>query len=105
MAAVFVLAWTPPDGLVTLEWDYPEAERSTNLTFYVFTSTNVAVPLTNWTALTNVVGTNLSVQLQIDPGQRYFVMTASNFWGQSDFSEVASTPSLPRRDMKLKLSR
>jgi hypothetical protein len=99
------LAWTPPDGRLTLEWDYPEQERSTNLTFYVYSTTNVFAPMTNWAVLTNVVGTNLSVRLQIDPGQRFFVMTASNFWGESDFSEVASTPPLPRSNANLKLRR
>jgi hypothetical protein len=92
-------------GDITLIWDYPAAEMETNLTFLVFHSTSITVPLTNWLVLTNVVGTNLSVKLTVIPGKNFFVMKATNFWAASDFSDVASTPALPRSDMKIKVTR
>lgn len=86
-----------------LRWSYPTNELSTNLTFYIYSHTNIAVPLTNWPMLTNVVGTNLSVTLPINAQQRWFFMTASNWWLESLPSEVVATPPLPRNDSKLEL--
>lgn|SRR3990167_7444759 len=99
------LAATPPSGRVILAWDYPTNELGTNLTFRLYGSSNITTPLTNWTVLTNVVGTNLSVTVQIQPGVYFFALTASNFWMESDFSNVASTPALPRSDSKLGITR
>jgi len=88
---------------ITIEWEYPPEELSTNLTFYVYSSTNVSTPLTNWPRLATVTGTNLSVTVPMTAQARYFVMTSSNYWGQAAFSAVASTPPAPRSDVKLKL--
>ncbi len=82
-------------GNVRLEWDYPSNHLSTSLTFYIFGSTNMSIPMTNWPMLTNVVGTNTSVRFTVAPiGEWYFVATASNFW-MSDFSNVVDAPPLP----------
>lgn len=86
-----------------LRWTYPTNELSTNLTFYIYSHTNISVPLTNWPVLTNVVGTNLSVAFPINAQQRWFFMTASNWWAESLPSEVVGTPPLPRNDSKLEL--
>jgi hypothetical protein len=94
-----------PTRNIVLVWDYPLNELSTNLSFYVFHSTNSADPLPTWTVLTNFPGTNLQIQFPIQPGINYFTMRASNLWGNSDFSEVAATPPLPRSDVKLKILR
>ena len=94
----------PPAGNVTLSWDYPAAELSTNLTFKVYGSSDITVPMTSWTVLTNMVGTNTSVSLKITPGAFFFVMTSSNRWGESPFSNVASTPPLPRASTNLNIS-
>jgi hypothetical protein len=63
----------------------------------------MSLPLTSWVQITNVSGTNISVTFPIDAQQRWFVATASNWWGTSDFSGVAATPPLPRSDLKLQL--
>lgn len=88
---------------VTLAWDYPPAEL-TNITFKVYHSTSIALPLTNWVVLTNAISTN-QVQVSIAPGVHFFSVTASNFWGESTFSNIASTPALPRSDANLKVQR
>ena len=89
-------AGTLASDTVTLAWDYPLAELTTNLTFKLYHSTNPAIPPTQWTPFTNIVGTNLSAALSIDVGVHFFFLTASNWWGESDPSNVASTPPPPR---------
>lgn len=85
------------DGRVTLVWNYPEEELSPNLSFIVYHTTNITLPLESWPVLTNVIGTQRSVDLTITPGKNFFVMKASNFWGESSpFSNIASTPDIPR---------
>ena len=98
-------AATLPSGSVTLAWDYPTNELSTNLTFIVYSTTNIITPLTNWARLTNVIGTNLQSTVTIQPGQRYFVVTASNFWMESEFSNVVYTPPLPAVGSNLNIRR
>lgn len=88
---------------ITLEWEYPPEELTTNLTFYVYASTNLSTPLTNWPKVATVSGTNLSVVIPMTAQARYFVMTSSNLWGEANFSAVASAPPAPRSDVKLKL--
>ena len=89
-------AGTPASCDVTLAWDYPASELSTNLCFKLYHSVNPAQPLAQWTPITNVAGTNLSVTIQVDVGVHFFFLTASNWWGESDPSNVASTPLPPR---------
>lgn len=89
------------DGRVTLEWDYPAADLP-GMTFNVYHSTNAALPLASWPRLASVQGTN-RLPLTVTPGPNLFVMTASNFWGESDFSNVATTPGTPRSDVNLKV--
>lgn len=87
---------------VKLIWDYP-ADQITNVTFNLHYSTNISVPLTNWPTLTNVSTTN--VDLDTQPGAYFFYVTASNFWGESDPSNVASTPAAPGTTYNLKITR
>lgn len=87
----------PPNGHIHLVWTYDTNELSTNLIFCVYGTTNISIPVEQWPMVTNVVGTNLSVALDIIPGPNFFVMTTSNFWGESSItSSIASTPSVPK---------
>lgn len=87
---------------VTLKWDqYPTNQISPDLVFKIYSHTNIAVPFTNWPVVKTVAGTNLSTTFPMQPAARYFVLTASNFWGESSFSNVASTPAPPRSDVPL----
>jgi hypothetical protein len=81
---------------VTLVWNYPEAELSTNLVFKLYSSPNPATPLASWALLVTVPGTNTQATVPMQPTNMFFVLTASNYWGESDFSNVASTPVPPR---------
>jgi hypothetical protein len=85
---------------VTLSWDYPPAEI-TNITFKSF---GIATPMTNWTVIKTITATN-QVTVPAVAGVNFFSVTASNFWGESFFSNVASTPALPRIDVALKVQR
>jgi hypothetical protein len=87
---------------VTVLWDYP-ANELTNVTFYVYQSTNITTPLTNWIVLTNVTGVT-TAKISVLPGVNHFAVSASNFWGRS-FSGVASTPPQPRSDVTLSVQR
>jgi len=103
-AAVAIAASLPSGPTpITLAWDYPAADLSTGLVFRVYHTTTITTPVANWAVITNVAGTNLSVTLTVTPGARFYVVTASNFWGESDPSNVASTPELPRSDVNLRL--
>lgn len=103
--AVALLAALPGQlrTTVVLFWDYPANELSTNLTFKIYSTTNAALAVSSWPVLTNKVGTNTTITLPIDAVQRYYVVTASNWWGESDFSNVAGTPPLPRDQTNLRL--
>lgn len=97
---------TLPSGKLTLEWNYP-SNNDASISFYLLATNDISAPITNWpvlwsgsysnTILTNgfdgVAFTN-HVLVQIQPGQMFFVMYASNFWGVSTTSNIASTPPL-----------
>jgi hypothetical protein len=85
------------NGRIKLAWEYPPEKMNPDLLFEIYSTTNIAVPTPLWQNITNVVGTNTSVELVIEPGQRYFVMVASNFWGKSTYSNYTNTPSLPEK--------
>ncbi len=96
-----------PSGSVLLTWT-KHPEDDTNIVFRVYGSSSITTPLSNWAVMvavpaTNTTATNYSATVSVQPGAFYFTVTASNFWGESDFSAVAVAPSLPRSDRQLKL--
>lgn len=103
--ALLALAFTgaPLRNTITFTWGpYSPSELNTNLTFRIYSSFDVAVPLTNWALFTNASGvTNITVAMT--PTNRYFFITASNLWGESSPSAVASTPAPPRSDSALQI--
>jgi hypothetical protein len=81
---------------ITFSWTFPTQHLSTNVLFKFYSSTNLTLPVTNWPLYATKIGTNTTVTLPIDAQQRWFVLTASNWWGETDFSNVAGTqPILP----------
>lgn len=76
-----------PRSTATLTWDYPTNELA-SVRFNLYSSTNVALPASTWPLLTNVSGTNVVVQ--INPGQCFYFCTASNEFGESIPSNVAT---------------
>jgi hypothetical protein len=104
---------------VSLAWSYPTNGFSTDLCFVFLSTSNVNTALAQWPFFTNAFLTNL-VSTNLDatgtnanftlpfltlPGQGFYVGVATNFWGSSDFSGVASTPPVPRSDVNLRMTR
>lgn len=97
------LAWAAFNTKIKLEWDYPPNELP-GITFNIYYSTNLAVPLSNWTRITNVVGVTNVILPLIPTGQHYYYATASNaVYGESDPSNVATTGPAPRSGATLNM--
>lgn len=75
---------TAPLKTVTLTWDYPVAELNADLTFKIYNTTNLTLPITNWDVL-HVVGTQCWTKFPSGSESRFFVITASNAFGESEF--------------------
>lgn len=84
---------------IRIHWDYPPEEIA-GTTFRIYRSPKAAVPDITW-ELAAVVTGQTNVNLTVSPGRSYYSVTASNFWGEGNFSSVASTPALPRDDQKV----
>lgn len=68
---------------ITLAWNYSGGKVDA---FKIYSSTNMA----NWSLLTTT--TNQSVSILATPAACFYFVTASNFWGESGPSNIASTP-------------
>ncbi len=94
---------TPPakaDGattnLIALTWDILPAYTTQDV-FYVYSTTNVTIAVTNWPAYTNVTyqqfiasGTNVLIPVATEQ-QRQFTFISSNVFGRSDFADPVSS--------------
>lgn len=93
---------------VSLGIDYPPAEL-TNVTFYYYGTTNLALPVGTWPVVAVSGGrtnapTSTIVEMPLAPGQYFFSVRASNYWGlNTNFSNVAATPAPPRSDILLQV--
>lgn len=98
--------WAAPISTngVILMWDYPTNLLSTNLVFKLYSSTNATAPLSTWALVKTIPGTVTATSFPMQPEARFFVMTASNFWGEANFSNVAATPAAPRSDVTLSIA-
>lgn len=94
---------------IFLTWDMTqEYYDDTNIVFIVYTQTNAAMPVAGWSALTNigvVAFTNANQRVEIPTAgtvQAFYVVTASNVFGESDFSAPVSTRRLgPVQKLKI----
>lgn len=93
----------PQPEPVTLQWDYPSNEIA-GITFRIYHSTDATAPLSQWQLLATVPETN-RVSIEVIPGAHFFVGTASNFWGESVFSNTAYTPDVPRAGVNFRIRR
>ena len=88
---------------LTLVWDNPP-DLDTNCVINIYASTDASMPLAQWTWRTNVPYPQNSVTLPIFPGRQFFAVTTSNYWGESDFSNVATAPGLPQTPPNLRIA-
>lgn len=77
---------------VTLLWEYPVEDVTPDLQFKLYHKSDLSSP---WEVLQTVPGAERSYTFQILPGAHFFVATTVNFWGESEFSNDASTPRTP----------
>jgi hypothetical protein len=89
MTSVAPAAVVAPAPKITLSWNYPADRLSADLTFKIYHSTDLAVPMKDWTVVTNVVGTSLSAKLPMAPGPHFFTVTAADSSGESDFATTS----------------
>lgn len=94
---------------ITLQWSYSDPAPNA---FTVYWTTNAVLPVTNWAVIslpgTNALYTNsvtlTNYSMQVIPGQYFFTMSASDFWGESFFDGTVSTPQV-RFGTKLSVKR
>lgn len=83
-----------------LAWD-ADASWETNVTFYVYSTTNIAQPVAQWPYLTNIdilTATNAAKageggRVEVLPAEdalRFYAIISSNYAGVSDFSSPVS---------------
>lgn len=112
--------WLLPQPRI-LAWDYPSTNDLPMLSFNVYTSTNVTLPVSSWTRMTNIPATNLTLKVATGtngvtvnsfyfnffqvPQFQFFVVTASNsfYAGESDFSNVTNIPAPPVPSQKFRI--
>lgn len=83
---------------IYITWDN-QPEYDTNASFFIYSKTNLADPV--WLPVTNIGWANWTNATKVEipaatDNARYFVVTASNLFGESDFSEPALSRRLPR---------
>jgi hypothetical protein len=90
---------------VRLQWDYPTNDLSEDLWFNLYSTTNIAAPLSTWPMVTNFVGTSTVATVSVPWGEkRFFTVIASNYWGEfSAFSNVTNTPAATTNITNLKI--
>lgn len=79
---------------ITLIWSQ-ENPATTDITYKVYSSTNLSIPIAQWTLIKLVPGTNYQTTISVTPGRAWYSVTASNFWGETDPSNLAGTPPVP----------
>ena len=79
-------AVTPPVKTVRITWAFPTASQSPDLVFKIYHSTSLTTPVNKWSLLTNIPGNLRSAVLVADKVSDFFVLTASNYIGESNFA-------------------
>lgn len=83
---------------VTLTWDKsPDDTGGTNQQYILHHSTDLSVPKTNWVAVATAPAGTTNATIAELPAVHYFYITFAVFapdgWGESDPSNVVSTPA------------
>ncbi len=81
----------PPTNSVTLSWEAPY-KGDTNLSYTIYTSPEASFLSTSWLRVTNVAWPECSVPISSTAPSGYFVVTVSNFWGETPLSGAQAAP-------------
>ena len=79
----------PAPRTIVLSWDYPAEELTPDISFNVYHSSDISIPIRNWQVITNVPAPDLSVSLTVKSGAHFFAITALKNGLESDFSSVS----------------
>ena len=71
---------------IKLLWNYNDFEVTDDMIFKIYYTSDLCVPVLQWDIIT-VPGGFRSIVLPTEVGSRFFVMTASNYLGESDFNK------------------
>jgi hypothetical protein len=93
-----------PSGNVEFSWTNTNAPGLVQA-FCLYWSPSATVPMSNWTKIATIPPTQLTYATNIQVGENYFAMTCSNWWGESPFSLVVSTPALPSSQLGFGIKR
>jgi hypothetical protein len=92
---------------LTLSWDYPPTSQSTTITFYVFSSADISVPMSNWNYVAWVACvpgiSNYMIPVMAGAKPVWFTAGASNLTGYAPFPGAAECPPAPRSDVILRV--
>lgn len=117
--SLFAFDWTKPQSR-TLIWNYTN-NISPDISFNIYSSKDLGIPLAAWSLFTNVTATNMTTKATLDtnnlsitecsfhflqiPGLQFFAVKAySEFYKQeSDFSNVTNTPATPVSSQSLRI--
>lgn len=111
LAALFVcvalFAATAKRLYVTWD-DQPDYSEDTNIIFFIYTQTNATLPVSGWSVWTNIsvldwtaAGRKVEIPTATT-SKAFFVVTASNLYGESDFSAVVASRRLaPAKNPKI----
>lgn len=90
--AVPLLLQSEAAKTVTLSWSYPPEAETVDLTFKLYHSLDLAAPLPQWPLLRTIPATERSVVLPAIQSQEFFIVTASNYLGESNFQTLNDQP-------------
>jgi hypothetical protein len=76
----------PPQKTIRISWSYPANWETPDLIFKVYHSPDLHVAIRQWALLTNIPGSVRNADLPANQTQGFFVMTASNYLGESSFA-------------------
>lgn len=98
---IVLVAWLAKGADVTLEWNgSPSVEEVKG--YAIWHATNIAGP---WERITNSIGTETNATVNVPVGVHFFFVTATNFWGESEPSNIAWTPPKASAIEKVKIER
>ncbi len=86
---------------VRVEWDHDTQPDEGVVTFWLRSSTDATLPLIEWPVIAQTAEKQAAIN--IEPGKRFFVVQASNFWGLSEFSNVTNTPTIPANPRTIRI--